>query len=166
MAHVLILGMTESGKSTLAKSLCAEAKKRELGTLVLDPLADPDWCADYQTRNASEFLQVVKNSESCAVFIDESGESVGRYNDEMFWLATRGRHYGHICHFISQRGQQISKTVRDQCGRLYLFNCSLSDAKLLADEWNKEELRKAHTLAKGEFFIVQRFGEVKRAKLF
>lgn len=166
MAHVLILGMTESGKSTLAKQLCGEAKKRQLGTLVLDPLNDPDWQADYQTRDPAEFLRVVKNSESCAVFVDESGQSVGRFDTEMFWLATQGRHFGHMCHFISQRGQQIAKTVRDQCGRLYLFNCSLSDAKMLADEWNKEELRQAHTLEKGEFFIVQRFGAVKRAKLF
>ena len=158
--------MTESGKTTLAKQLAQEASKRGLGTIVLDPLADPEWRAHFQTRNAGEFLDVVKRSKSCAVFVDESGENVGRYDTQMHWLATRGRHYGHICHFISQRGQQISKTVRDQCGRLYLFNCSLTDAKMLADEWNKEELREAHALAKGEFFAVSRFGPVKRIKLF
>lgn len=172
MPHVLILGMTESGKTTLAKKLCKDYQKRKIACIVLDPLRDPGWSdapdSDlfFQTVDKDEFLATVKASQRCAVFIDESGESVGQYDTTMHWLATRGRHYGHNCHFISQRGQQIAKTVRDQCGRLFLFTCSLTDAKILADEWNKPVLREAHMLEQGEFFIVGRFSGTEIASAF
>lgn len=165
MAHVLILGMTESGKSTLAAQLTRHYKTQGRGVLVLDPLRDPRWISDYQTTDPNEFLEVVKESRSCMVFIDESGESVGQYDTEMHWLATRGRHYGHSCHFVSQRGAQIAKTVRDQCSHLFLFCCSMDDAKLLANEFNKPEIREANTLGKGEYFHVSRFGEVERCRV-
>jgi len=166
MPHAIILGMTESGKTTLAKRLATQYKKNDIGVIVCDPLNDPGWDADYQTTDSVEFLRVVRGSRSCAVFIDESGEVVGKYNDDMFWLATRGRHYGHNCHFITQRGAQLAKTVRDQAGRLYLFNCSLDDAKILSNEWNRPELKEANTLRQGEFFSVSRFGPIEKHKLF
>lgn len=172
MPHAQILGMTESGKTTLAKKLSKEYQKQGVGVIVLDPLNDPGWSDKpdselfFQTGDKDEFLAVVKKSMRCAVFIDESGETMGQFDTQMHWLATRGRHYGHNCHFISQRGQQVAKTVRDQCGRLYLFACSLDDSKILANEWNKPELKDAHTLEQGEFFIVQRFGSTKRANVF
>jgi len=172
MPHSLVLGMTESGKTTLAKKLSKEYQARGIGVIVLDPLQDPEWSDKpdsdlfFQTTDKDEFLASVKASKRCAVFIDESGESVGQYDTAMHWLATRGRHYGHNCHFLSQRGQQIAKTVRDQCGRLYLFTCSLTDAKILADEWNKPELREAHGLEQGQFFIVRRFSGTEIASAF
>jgi len=166
MPHVQIVGMTESGKTTLAKQMSCRYKQQQIGVIVLDPLHDPGWCADYVTDDPHEFLYVVRNSRRCAVFIDESGESVGRFDDEMFWLGTRARHYGHNSHFISQRAVQVAKTVRDQCGRLFLFNCSLEDSKTLANEWNKPILREAHTLRQGDFFGVSRFGPITKHNVF
>lgn len=129
---------------------------------MLDILCDRGWHADFQSDDASQFLSVVKSSRSCAVFIDESAEVVGRYNDEMFWLATRGRHYGHNCHFVTQRVVQLNKTVRDQCSQLFLFRVSLDDAKALSNEWAREELRNANSLAQFECFHVTRFGHLRR----
>lgn len=165
MGHSLILGMTESGKTTLAKRLAANYRNNGVGVIVLDPLHDK-WDCDYQTSDKNVFLTTVQQNQACAVFIDEGGESVGQYDTEMHWLATRARHYGHATHFISQRGQQLAKTVRDQCSNLFLFNCSSSDAKLLANEWNKPELINANSLQRGEFYRVGRFKEVERMQLF
>lgn len=169
MAHCLILGMTQSGKTTLAKKLAHGYRARGISVIVLDPLGDPEWPNDeegtFQTRNRADFLRTVKASRQCAVFVDEAGESVGQYDDEMHWLATRGRHYGHQCHFLSQRGQQIAKTVRDQCSKMYLFCCSKTDGKILADEWNQEELRNVNVLGRGEFFVVSRFDPMRKGKV-
>lgn len=134
--------------------------------VVLDPLIDARWDADYLTTDEREFLNVAKASRSCMLFVDESGHMVGQYNDSMFWLATMARHWGHSSHFCTQRAQQLSPTVRTQCSRLLLFNCAATDAKLLADEWNRPELREAHSLAKGEYFSVGRFGQLERGSLF
>jgi len=160
--------MTESGKTTLATELSGHYRAKGVGVIVLDPMLDPRWQADVITDNNIEFLMFVQNPEtrSCAIFVDESGEMIGHYENEMFWLATRGRHYGHNCHFISQRAKQISPTVRDQCSYLFLFNCSVDDSTELSREFNRAELREANTLAKGEYFQCSRFGPLEKNKVF
>ena len=167
MAHVLIIGMTESGKTSLAKLLNAEYRNKGLSSIVLDPINDPGWRPDedcFVTRDKYRFLQTVKNSRSCVVFVDESGEIVGQYDTEMHWLGTRARHYGHSCHFLSQRTVQIATTVRDQCSTMYLFACGKKDSKILADEWNQDEITEANKLGKGEFFIVHRMKPLQYGK--
>ncbi|HKI68326.1 MAG TPA: type IV secretory system conjugative DNA transfer family protein [Verrucomicrobiae bacterium] len=162
MTHVLIVGMTESGKTTLAKRICRSFRSKGIKTIVLDPLHDPGWEADLQTADQYEFMETARLSRQCALFIDESGEMIGRYNDAMFWLATRARHYGHKSHFITQRAAQLSKTVRDQCSSLFLFCVSMDDAKVMANEFNRPELREANTLLRFQCFFVSRFGPVQR----
>jgi len=166
MTHVLILGMTESGKTTLAKQLCKEYKQRGIKTIVLDPLHDPGWEADYQTHDPEEFLKVLWASKQCAVFIDESGSTVGRFDEAMIKTATMGRHWGHKMHYISQRGQQISCTVRGQCSKLFLFCSSLDDCKIHSNEWNKPELKNGYLLEQGHFYVCTRFKEFQKCKLW
>lgn len=173
MAHVLINGMTLSGKTALSKRLCRHYQAENWGVIILDPLHDPGWYRQgtdenlfFQTDDNQEFLYTARNSQRCMIFVDESGESVGQYDKEMHWLATRGRHYGHTVHFISQRGAQIAKTVRDQCVRLFLFVSSLDDCKVHAREYNKPELLQANTLNQGEYFATGRFQPVVKYSLF
>ncbi len=166
MAHSLILGMTESGKTTLAKKLALSYKARGIGVLVLDPLSDPEWQADFQTSNVDEFLKVFWASRSCAVFVDEAGESVGQFDSVMQKTATKGRHWGHSCHYLSQRGAQIARTVRDQCSHLFLFTTALDDSKIHANEWNKQELRNANTLAQGHYYHATRFGDLDKSQMW
>lgn len=169
MSHCLICGMTDSGKTTLATGQLAPAYRNAgVKIAVLDPILDPRWNVDFLSDDKAAFLSVMQHPDTfgCAVFIDESAEMVGQYQTEMFWLATRGRHYGHNCHFITQRAKQLAKTVRDQCSYLALFNCSFDDARELANEWNRLELREANILARGEFFWVPRFGDIQRLRAF
>jgi hypothetical protein len=139
---------------------------REVKVIVLDPLNDPDWPADFQTTDPEEFLKVFWASQSCAVFIDEAGQSVGRYNEVMQRTATRGRHWGHAVHFVTQRGVQLPVTVRDQCGHLFLFTTARKDSKIHADEWNRDELEDGYLLAQGNYYHVTRFGTCDRGSLF
>lgn len=164
MAHLLIVGMTDSGKTTLATELCRKYREAGIGTIVLDPILDSRWQADILTDDRDYFLQIVSNpaTRGCAIFIDECGEMIGHYKREMFFLATRGRHYGHNCQFITQRAKQLSPTVRDQCGYLALFSCSLDDTIEMARNFNRPELKNANILKKGEFFFCGRWGELKR----
>lgn len=166
MAHGLILGMTESGKTTLSKKIARELKDQGRGVIVLDPLKDPEWIADIVIADFMEFLDIVKRSRSCFLFVDEAGMNCGQWDVESLWLATQSRHWGHSTFFISQRAQQISKTIREQCRFLYLFACSKSDSKILSDEWNRPELEEANTLNRGEYFYAPRFGNVKRMRVF
>lgn len=174
MPHSLILGMTESGKTTLAKRVCQAYLRRGINAVVLDPLGDPEWRGDlqlpegalFQTSDADEFLEVFWSNTECAAFIDEAGDEVGRYNTVMQQTATRGRHWGHNVHYVSQRGTLLAQTVRDQCSHLFLFATSLKDCKTHADEWNKPQLLEAATFPAGEYFHVTRFGVCERGNIF
>jgi hypothetical protein len=178
MAHVLILGTTESGKTTCGKRLAHAWVASGVHVLVLDPLNDPGWVPAgngdagsdkphvWQTSDPDEFLSAFWASRRCAVFIDEAGDAVGRYDVVMQKTATRGRHWGHSVHFITQRGSQIAVTVRDQCTRLFLFRTGPRDAKTHAEEWAQPELLTTPHLPKGCYFYVTRFGEIRRGSLF
>lgn len=166
MAHVLILGMTMSGKTTIAKRLATFYRQAGISVGVLDPLGDPEWDADYRTTDADEFLRSFWSSRQCAWFIDESGDAVGKYDEAMTKTATRGRHWGHRVHYLTQRGAQLSRTVRDQCSQLFLFTTSLDDSKIHANEWNSPELKTAHTLGQGEYFHKGRFTPLSRGNVF
>lgn len=166
MAHSLILGMTESGKTTLAKKLAASYQARGIKVLVLDPMGDPEWNADFQTSSVNTFLDVFWSSRRCAAFIDEAGEAVGQFDKVMHKTATKGRHWGHSVHYLSQRGAQIARTVRDQCGNLFLFTTALEDSKIHANEWNKPELRNANALEQGHYYHATRFGKLSKNQLW
>ena len=166
MAHSLILGMTESGKTTLAKKLVDRYQARGIGVIVLDPLHDPGWRASVQFHDSEQFLQCFWQSRGCAVFIDEAGDAIGQYDKVMIRTATRGRHWGHACHYLTQRGAMLSRTVRDQCSNLFLFNTALEDCKIHAREWNQPELLQASKLPKGQYFHTTRFGAIQRGNAF
>ncbi len=139
--------------------------QKQRGVLVLDPMHD-EWACSFKTASQDEFMRTFYASQCCDVFIDEAGDSIGQYDKTMFRTATKGRHWGHNCHFITQRGAQLSPTVRTQCSILFLFAMAREDAKLLAIEWNKQELLEAANLPAGQCFMATRFGEVKRLNVF
>lgn len=166
MAHSLILGMTESGKTTFAKQLSRSLHEQKKNVIVLDPMNDPDWGGGYRTANPDEFLKVFWSNQQCYAFIDESGDVVGQYDVLMRQTATKGRHWGHSCFYLSQRGAMLSTTVRAQCRHLFLFCSAADDCKVLAREFNQPELLTANNLPQGEYFHVARFGKLERGKLW
>lgn len=119
--------------------------------MVLDPDLRTDWKADFITDDPEYFLSVAKINTSCALFIDESGQMIGRYSGAMQWLATNSRKWGHKAHFIAQRAKQIDPLVRTQCTSIFLFKQSLDDAKELSKDFVSNELKTATTLLKGEY---------------
>ncbi len=166
MAHALILGMTESGKTTLAKKLAGIYKNSGFEVLVSDPLSDPSWPTEHRFSDVGQFLDCFWNSRTCAVFVDEAGDSAGQHDKVMQRTATRGRHWGHRCHYISQRGTMINRTIRDQCSHLFLFGTALEDCKIHAKEWNRPELLEAAKFKQGDYFHVTRFGDITRSNIF
>jgi DNA helicase HerA-like ATPase len=164
--HTLIIGRTLSGKTTWAKKKAASLKKLGYKIIVLDPFLDPAWNADFITSDKDKFLSTVWNSRQCAVFVDEAGDMVGKYDTVMNELATRGRHWGHKCYFITQRAKQLSTTVRAQCSELVIFKQSQNDTKDLANEFVDNTINEAHTLSKGQFIYVRDGHETIKLNVF
>lgn len=157
--HSLIVGITESGKTTLAKKLAEIHVKQGFGVFVLTSVFD-SWPKGVKVYDDQEkFLKTFWNSKKCFVFIDEGGETIGRYNKSMEQTATKGRHYGHSVYFMGQRASLLNMTVRGQCSQLFCFSQGNKDCDLLAEEWNQPELRSASMLERGTCFVVKRFGD-------
>lgn len=148
--HTLVVGRTNSGKTWICKKLAAKFKKQGYKILVLDPMGS-GWDCDFITADPKAFLNMVWKSENCILFVDEGGQTIGRFNAEMDRLATQSRHFGHKCFFITQRPKQLSTNVREQCSELITFKQSLSTTKDLADEFVNEDINNAHTLRKCHF---------------
>lgn len=162
MAHGLILGMTESGKTTLGKWLAAKYKAMGRRILVLDPLLDSGWHADYITSNQEEFLQVLFNPQTlgCCAFIDEGGLTVGRYNTAMQVTATLSRHWGHSCTYLAQEATQLAPIIRAQSSFVYAFCMAKRHGKLLAEEFNAPALERCSELKRFRYISASRFGQV------
>lgn len=166
MAHSLICGMTESGKSTLAKRMVAEFKKKGIGTLVFAPIDKRGWDADFQTDDLEHFKAVVLASKHCMVFVDEADLVCSRAQPENNWLAVRSRHRQHSVFFLTQRPQMINTTVRGQCKNLFCFCIAADDAKELARQWNCNMLKSAGILKTGEYVYAPKMKEPRKMALF
>lgn len=158
--------MTESGKTTLIKRMCPTWRANKEGVIVLDPMQDPGWDADFRTADNDEFLAVVWNSEKCHVIVDEAGDAIGRYDTTMQQLATKGRHYGHNCYFLTQRAAQVAFTIRAQCRHVFLFTSHIDDCKAVAKDFNADILLEGNSLPQGHFIHVSRYGEPQRGQLW
>lgn len=172
MGHYAIVGMTESGKSTLARKCAVELNKMGVHVIVFDPLGDPKWfeCLDpstsFITDNEKEFLKVYWSSKNCAVFFDEAGDYATNHNKEMIKTATKGRHWGHSNFYIAQRGNLLARTIRDQCATLYMFTSSKDDAKIYSTEFNDSELLNVPDLPQGTYYSCGRFKKASKHILF
>ena len=165
--HKLILGMTNSGKTFLARGLCQRLQENGIETIVLNPffkISAARWGASFETDSEREFSNVYFKSRNCAVFIDEAGSFCGRgISKKMLETATMGRHLGHVNYYIAQRGSQINMTVREQCSELFLFRQGVKDSALWAEEFANETLKKACELKHHEFFYAKKDGsEIKK----
>jgi DNA helicase HerA-like ATPase len=167
--HNLILGRTGSGKSTLARELIRIMKQKfGMLSIVFDPFMDPKWKevgAEYVTNSQEEFLKRAKAWRKFHLVIDEASTTIGTHNPEMMWCATMGRHFGHLCTFITQRASTLNRTVREQCSRYFIFKCGRKDAKTLAEDYGPE-VAEAWRLAMGEFLDIPNFGEVTKRRIF
>jgi len=166
VAHSLICGMTESGKSTLAKRMCSEFRKQGIGVLVYAPIDKRGWDCDFLTDDLNHFKAVVLASRKCMVFIDEADTVCSRSQPENNWLAVRSRHRQHSVFFITQRPQMINTTVRGQCKNLFLFSIALDDAKDLARQWNCNPLKSVANFQTGEYIFAPKMGKASKSSLF
>lgn len=168
MPHCLIVGRTESGKTSLAKRLAQGYSKRDVPLIILDPMLDPEWPDgehDFKTDNPNAFLECFWKSAGAAVFIDEAAKYCSLHAREFHETAQRGRHQGHNVHYITQRAKSLAPDVRTNVQRLYVFGCTPEDAKILYQDWAKPELLEAANLKQGEF-IECNYNDAKKYVLF
>lgn len=158
MAHTLITGTTESGKSLLAKAIAREWHAEGYRVMVLDPRLSVWKGASLVTADSDFFMEEVNEWEHCLLIVDESGEAIGHYAPEMRTLATTLRHNFHSSIFIVQSATQLDPIIRRQCRYCAAFSCTEAEAKTLATEYPQAGFERAVTLRKFEYYFGSRFG--------
>lgn len=155
--HVGVLGISQSGKTSLCKELCDEYTVAGHGTLVYDPLFDDGWNASLVTADKGEFIEAYFGSQNCRVFIDESSELDRHADKEFAAMATRGRHYGHLNFFIAQRFTMMPRNIRSQISRVFSFRQGPEDARELSKQIGEKSLLQVSQLQRGKYMYSDGF---------
>lgn len=155
MPHKLIVGGTETGKSTLARSMEADAFKRGIVPVIYDPTLNPAWKSELVTDDEYEFFFMLnaqfEKGGSILAIVDEADTIMSMSHRHNWWLFMRGRHYGIEAIAITQRPTNIAPSVRGNTSELFAFRIPKSDALALADDFAADGINKAAELAQGEF---------------
>lgn len=148
--RVLIIGVSESGKSNLARKLVYASG---LPYFVRDPILSEWQGAKLVTPSMDEFLTRVEpgNYPRIAV-VDEAGEvlKVGDYAYHRVF--TRWRHNAILPIAIAQRYKMIAPNVRTNATDIYLFESARVDCEEMAIDFNCPELIEAANFSGGDFF--------------
>lgn len=171
--HTAYYGVTQSGKTTLARRIARDLSEKGHVIIVHDPVGTltlgGGWpesaiiCGDEE-----ELLSVLEDDECPAahVFIDEAGDVFGhtqRYNS---WLATKGRHFGLYLHIITQRPKMILPSVRNQVGRSYVFRLARDDMREVGADNGFSDLHLID-LDAGDFMVLNTgSAQFSRANIF
>ena len=158
--HTLICGVTMSGKTTLAHKFAHELASQGQAIIVFDPVMTPTAAGTWPESallfdDETEFFNYLVKEEvnKAHVFIDESGDVFNLTKPWNFWLLTRGRHFGFSVFLIAQRPKMLAPTVRNQCGRAYVFRLARDDLKEIAADFGFSDLQKIN-LDKGDFLLL------------
>lgn len=168
--HWLIVGMTESGKSSFARALAREYVSKGHAPIVLDVTRNREWGDEAIIfTDPDELLRYVQDPEQCVrqpIFIEEAGLALNKYQSQFQWLTTFSRHHGMRTHIVAQRAQMVDTTTRSQCTNLVAFGLTAKDAKIYAEEFNGEEIMQCATFPPGTYIHKTRYAPGVVRKLF
>lgn len=164
--HWLYVGVTQSGKTTLARWHSRALVNARHQVIVYDPVgtatagggwgAGDDGGEGFQFYNdPAKFAKAMESAQDAFVFIDESADVHSHSQVENQWMLRKGRHQGLYFRLIVQRVKMIPPNVRTQCARLYLFRAAKADAReILADFGHDPEVL-PETWEKGDCLMVE-----------
>ena len=133
--HVLIVGISYSGKSNFAKRLAAQQKS----VIVFDPLKSTGWPSHAQKfSDPNHFLKFIATAQNAHVFVDESKLLWDADPKEADRLLYNRRHQGLLIYLIAQRTNMIPPNGRNMCSRVFAFKQQKFDADILAQEKTPE----------------------------
>ena len=157
--HSLFCGVTQSGKTTLARYIARELAKRGQPMSVYDPVGTPTRGGDWPEsatmfRDEEKFLEHLADDRvvNRHIFVDEADELFHLARRENFWLLTRGRHFGFSVNLICCRPKSLAPAVRRQCTRVYMFRLAKDDAVEVGRDLGHSDFA-AYDFDQGEFLI-------------
>lgn len=161
-----IVGGSKCGKTTLGVAL-ARALRRQHGLrcLVYDPIARVNWGAwCWSTKDLERFKRAVWNTQGCAVFWDESSDSIDKNSraDRAFFTRIRHEHKAFflLCHDYTV----MHPIMRGNLSDIYFFRQGPKRAAALAEEFGDADLIQTAALEKREWIHKRPFERITRSR--
>jgi hypothetical protein len=143
--HVLYVGVTQTGKTTLARHHASILAKADYDLIVYDPVgtetANGTWPekAIIET-NPDKFLARVEKVSGTPerpvfVFCDEAADIFGHQYTDAHWIPRRIRHQNAYLRIIAQRPKMLHPNVRSQCAVAYVLRLSQDDARVICADF-------------------------------
>lgn len=157
------VGMTRSGKTTLATMIVAGRYAAGRQVAVLDRMKDPRWKCHKRFTDPREFLAFAMRSVGWELVADEWGVTVPRGEDDRAfdWLGTTARHHGHAVHVICHRWTQLRPALRDGLDNVFCFAQGKGSAALLAEEFARPELMEVVRFPRLQFILAARCADTR-----
>lgn len=158
--HALYTGVTQSGKTTLARAMSRQICLAKGRVIVYDPLgtdtAGGGWGESAQVvEDDDDFLDVVYSQDvhNAHIFVDEAHNIFSHSDKTHLWLLTQGRHYGLRMHLITQRPTKVHPDARTNCGRGYVFRLAYDDMRAIGLDYGFSDIHRI-SLDKGDFLVL------------
>lgn len=161
MAHVLICGVTESGKTTMAHLIATQVARKKHRVIVYDPVGTPTAVGKWPEsavifENEGDLFEYLARDDvyHAHIFIDESADLFNHSKRENLWLLTRGRHFGFVVYLICQRPKMVLPSARNQCAICYCFRLAADDLKEIGKDYGFNDLDN-NSLDKGDYLLLR-----------
>jgi hypothetical protein len=109
---------------------------------------------------------IMRRSSGAFVVVDEAGTILGRQASTLEAAILTARHRGHTVAICAQRTALVSRTARDQCGRLFAFRLGFEDARDLVRQYGHPGLAACATLQRGCFLSCTPFEAPREYRLW
>lgn len=164
--HVLYCGVTQSGKTTLARFHARKLAAAGYDVAVYDPMGSatagggwPDTAKMFNDpAKFLEYLSAVRGTPEhpIYVFVDEAADIFGHDSPfrDMHWIPRRVRHQNVYLRLVSQRPKMLPPNVRTQCAIIYMFRLSREDARLVGSDAGHSLTDEQINLDTGDFLLL------------
>lgn len=163
--HVLYCGVTQSGKTTLARHHADLLARVDYDVIVYDPVGTltvngtwPDKATLF--TDPEKFLSYLLKAEAqnenrpIFVFVDEAADIFGHTSTDANWIPRRVRHQGVYLRLISQRPKMLPPNVRSQCAHCYMFRLASDDSKMVFSDFGHDSNILTEPLDTGDFLVL------------
>ena len=143
--HVLFIGVSLTGKTTLARHHANILDKANYDLVVYDPVQtttiNGSWPANAKIiTSPEEFHKLVDRLQGTPdrpvfLFVDESADIFGHSETHAHWIPRRIRHQNVYLRLIAQRPKMLHPDVRTQCAVAYQLRLARDDARMICADF-------------------------------
>jgi len=162
--HVLYCGVTQTGKTTLARHHARILDAADYDVHVYDPVGTETLGGDWPERakvltTPEQFHKHLEHLEGTAdrpvfMFVDESADLFGHAETHAHWIPRSCRHSHIYLRLIVQRPKMLHPSVRTQCAYAFMLRLSQDDGKQLAGDFGHSADTASIPLDKGDAILL------------